>query len=117
MDRGRLLSLRIISESLLCAEGIICAYMIPSYGGNIIWMERKFSIEGGPRCFLVVGVVVRQRGLLRRWGSKVRKMVVSGLLRRWGSKVRKMVVSKLLRRWGSKVRKMSGRAIVKIEGL
>jgi hypothetical protein len=75
MDRGRLLSLRIISESLLCAEGIICAYMIPSYGGNIILMERKFSIEGGPRCFLVVGVVVRQRGLLRRWGSKVRKMV------------------------------------------
>jgi hypothetical protein len=46
MDRGRLLSLRIISESLLCAEWIICANMIPRYGGNI-WRERKFfSIEG-----------------------------------------------------------------------
>jgi hypothetical protein len=46
MDRGRLLSLRIISESLLCAEWIICAYMIPRYGCNI-WRERKFfSIEG-----------------------------------------------------------------------
>jgi hypothetical protein len=78
MDRGRLLSLRIISESLLCAEWIICACMIPRYGGTI-WMGRKlFSIEGGPRRFLVVEVVVRQRGLLRRWGFKVRKMVVSG---------------------------------------